>query len=345
MVRKTQQNRFGFTLVEMLVVIAIIGILIALLLPAVQYAREAARRISCSNKLKEVGLALLHYHNDHNSLPPSAYWGVPQPGGGTELAYHHTWIRSILDYLEERNLDQKVDDLKPAWGQAILVKHKLEILLCPSDGRIEQPGAAHNMAVTNYVASEGYLWEPTNVLDNATWRSIIKADVPDPPMDYSGIFTITHTTRISDIKDGTSNTVMIAEANSMGFKFGPIFTSGRGIPRNDRTEAVFRSAFVATGFDGYCCRGAYSDVDGSGPKQPQTWFRQAPFSFAPTFIASYGPNSEWPGASSLHPGHVQICRADGGVDQISEGIAIANWIIMNGKADNRQSNGGFPEVP
>ena len=156
---------------------------------------------------------------------------------------------------------------------------------------------------------------------------------------------MTHSTRISDIKDGTSNTVMLSEANATGFKFGPIWTSGKGIPRLAAGEGVFRSAYVATGIYGYCCElGIYSEVDGSGVKTP-TWFRSSPHSFTPTFLAAWGPNSEWPGASSMHPGLVQICRADGGVDQIKDSIPIANWIIMNGKNDRHPANAGYPEVP
>ncbi len=340
------RSRPAFTLVELLVVIAIIGILVGLLLPATQYAREAARRISCSNKLKQIGLALQQYHDSYQTFPPSAIWGVPQPNGALPQApYHHTWIKMILPYLEERALAQKVDDRLPAWGQTILVKHKLDILLCPSDGEYEHPKETHDMAITNYVGSEGYHWWPTAVIPRWFWQQNIKVDMPDPIADYSGVFTVTHSTRIRDIKDGTSNTIMVSEANSTGFKWGRIWTSNRGIPRLKGGEAVFRSAFVATGIYGECCqRNIYSEVDGSGVKTAR-WFRSGPHSFTPTYLAAWGPNAEWPGASSLHADLVQVLRADGGVDQIDASIPIANWILMNAKSDRKQANGGYAIIP
>ena len=96
----------GFTLVELLVVIAIIGILVALLLPAVQAAREAARRSQCQNNLKQLSVAVLNYENTHKTLP-SGGWGwhwMGDPDGGYGKDQPGSWLYSILPYLEEANV-------------------------------------------------------------------------------------------------------------------------------------------------------------------------------------------------------------------------------------------------
>jgi prepilin-type N-terminal cleavage/methylation domain-containing protein len=96
-------QRRGFTLVELLVVIAIIGILIALLLPAVQAAREAARRMQCSNHMKQLGLAILNYEDSLGVLPPGAQWLPFKPDGSTWTdRYHCCMLVHILPYMEQQ---------------------------------------------------------------------------------------------------------------------------------------------------------------------------------------------------------------------------------------------------
>ncbi len=102
----------GFTLVELLVVIAIIGVLVALLLPAVQAAREAARRSQCSNNLKQIGLAVQNFHDTYSKLPPTAL-----QGGGPPNDKYHTWLVVILPFIEQGSLYDEFDLSKP-WDQS-----------------------------------------------------------------------------------------------------------------------------------------------------------------------------------------------------------------------------------
>jgi len=146
----------GFTLTELLVAIAIIGILVAILLPAVQVARETARRVQCSNNLKQIGLALHNYQSAHRVLPPASIWvGRGEPYGAGLLPIgtfdrvavglspasepdrlHANWMMLLLPYLEQSavhdafNLDVAVDD--PVNGSARTTL--LSVVMCPSDG-------------------------------------------------------------------------------------------------------------------------------------------------------------------------------------------------------------------
>ena len=115
---RTRRKR-GFTLIELLVVIAIIAILVALLLPAVQQAREAARRTQCKNNLKQIGLALHNYHDTHGRFPPTqvmvAYLGANYTN---PVPRNHTWMSLILPYLEQGNLYSSIRFDLPMFDQA-----------------------------------------------------------------------------------------------------------------------------------------------------------------------------------------------------------------------------------
>src|SRR5687768_7712246 len=164
--RSLRLNR-GFTLVELLVVIAIIGVLVALLLPAVQAAREAARRSSCSNNLKQIGLGLQNYHDTYLKFPMAGFLTRPGTTPTDPGAYHHTWITGILPFMEQKPLYDTINMNLIAWGQPV-VATPLKILRCPSDGGYDKPSDTHNIAFTNYSGSEGYHWWETANL-NPAW--------------------------------------------------------------------------------------------------------------------------------------------------------------------------------
>src|SRR5690606_16495866 len=133
--RSLSRRRSGFTLVELLVVIAIIAILIALLLPAVQQAREAARRVQCKNNLAQLSLAVQNYAMAHQVLPP----GCVNPTGpirSEPSGYHYSWIVQLLPYIDEANAFNKFDFTRSVYDPQHyrVASHRIAVLTCPSTG-------------------------------------------------------------------------------------------------------------------------------------------------------------------------------------------------------------------
>ncbi len=145
MARRT--SRLGFTLVELLVVIAIIGILIALLLPAVQAARQAAWRISCSNNLKQIGIALQTYHSSLGSFPPGQTYGQydkPPSFGQADLGavgFYNNVFMSILPFMEQQAISELIQKGKSWQDQALIMDKAIPSLICPANGNKENPAA------------------------------------------------------------------------------------------------------------------------------------------------------------------------------------------------------------
>ena len=189
--RRMRQRRHGFTLIELLVVIAIIAVLIALLLPAVQQAREAARRSQCKNNLKQLVLALHNYHEQVNTFPP----GIVTDNGGCLLGFG--WSAMILPGIDQAPLYNSLginSNLFPAPASP-LTQTVLNVFICPSDtGPNLNPNKGNN-AKSNYRGVQGTLD------DNQLATSFVQ----------NGMLYLNSRIRFADVIDGTSNTVLITE--------------------------------------------------------------------------------------------------------------------------------------
>ena len=171
---QTATRRRGFTLVELLVVITIISILIGLLLPAVQSAREAARRLQCTNNLKQLGLALLNFHTSYNIFPPSAVW---KNNGKLDLTYINqgnfaglaeNWVVIILPQLEQQNLRGSFDLTKPIPDAANANARgtQLSFMLCPTDDAYNRK--AFSGSISTLTNKMGDNWARGNYAANAS---------------------------------------------------------------------------------------------------------------------------------------------------------------------------------
>ena len=330
-------RRRAFTLIELLVVIAIIAVLVALLLPAVQQAREAARRSQCKNNLKQIGLALFNYHDVANMFPPNGIWsftltGTPQPR-------NFTWITMMLPFLDQAPLYNSINFSIPFYGQnnssgTPLAASVLSTLLCPTEGAYNNK-LAQGFAYTTYGGSEGYDW----------WYRT------DP---LAGVFTINTNVGIRDVKDGTSSTIAVGEVGSYAWQNGPIQTGGTGIARN-ATTGVFRPSLLAIQNEQGSIMEAYQELNPDGTAPAGAWWvkAQGPYGWHPTYIAAWGMNAEWPGPGSSHVGGAQFLMCDGSVRFISKniqyggapptgygGVPYSVWLAINTIND-----GGPPNMP
>lgn len=187
-------KRAGFTLVELLVVIAIIGILIAMLLPAVQAAREAARRMQCTNNLKQIGVAMQNYHGTYGSFPAGH---IESGSSGPEYRHQLSWMALILPFFEQQGIADQIhfediDMANSAQNNAIFQRigaHSMPMYLCPSDP----------------VGQVNPEWGPTNYLGNQGTGCECRGS------DCNGLFGHGTAMRIRDITDGTSNTIAVGE--------------------------------------------------------------------------------------------------------------------------------------
>jgi prepilin-type N-terminal cleavage/methylation domain-containing protein len=198
----------GFTLIELLVVIAIIAILIALLLPAVQQAREAARRSQCKNNLKQLGLALHNYHGVNNAFPPGYTEGLVAGNNG------FGWNQHILSYFDQGPLFDKFNanialNLAPNNLQAAAV---LTPVRCPSDIGPDQ--SSSNGAGTPVIASMGTSNYPGNFGVGLPTGSVT-------PIVVQGIFGRNTKVRFRDLKDGTTNVILVGERRMPRLCTGP----------------------------------------------------------------------------------------------------------------------------
>ena len=324
-------KRRAFTLIELLVVIAIIAVLIALLLPAVQQAREAARRTQCRNNLKQLGLALHNYESSLQTFPPNLV-----PGGNYNYSGGNWGVLAYLSpYLDQTPIYNLMNLNAPTYAatspyniadpnNALAASYVIPMFLCPSD-KMKSLGGDYGVASlgpSNYCANQG---SGTNVLTGGT--------INGSPYNADGVMFANSKIRIGDITDGTSNTACMSES-----VLGDGARSASGSTPPSSPQKV------------YAYNTSYSNVDDASCASPTMWNVQDLRQFLwysgeirnTAYNHYYNPNDTrwdcitnafslgytavgWKAARSLHVGGVHLLMCDGSVRFVSNNIDNTLW--------------------
>ena len=321
-----RKSRRGFTLVELLVVIAIIGILIALLLPAVQMAREAARRISCGNNLKQYGIALQLYHDTHKQIPPGGGRGWGTPVQNPRIG----WQVRVLPFMEQNALYERLNQnaeaayngFVPFEGQNVRARTiQVPYAMCPSDPRDRVRGGWAQASYCGNLGSQRSLSRNgscnTFVTQNIHWMPGGNANHGNTTdvNRLNGLFgRLGVNVRLASITDGTSNTMMVGEvlmdctdhtAGWWSFNGGGNAHASTSPPLNTMTT---------------CARNQQEALD-RGYLNPQCWQKN-------------NWNYSW-GFRSKHPTGAQFAFAIGSVHFINQTIDYATYQYMGSRNDGK----------
>ena len=338
-------SRKGFTLVELLVVIAIIGILVALLLPAVQSAREAARRAQCQSNLKNLALAVLNYESSRGELPAATIF--PEINNGVipniqkRTDFGISWAIAILPFIEGQALYDSLVLENTSTGAPVAIQNadnydqrgiSVPVFLCPTDGannQIKYLGHGGNWARGNYAGSVGLgalhsaaplkqrILGPTSSGWNG--RTPTAAVTNAFPYLVRGVMGPNATVKLRQITDGTSNTIMLGELRSGVNAADPRGTWAFGHAGGNL--AAYNGFNSDASGPNYC--GLYADdIGGAGGGDIQ--FSCSDPELIADCMSCYGgeSNSDFDQATfrSLHVGGVFVAMCDGSVDFVQDTI-------------------------
>ncbi len=299
---RNRRNPTGFTLIELLVVIAIIAVLIALLLPAVQQAREAARRTQCKNNLMQIGLALQNYMGAHQMLPPGTQNKTGPIKSQEDGGYHMGWMAQILPYIEQQNVYDHIDFTKSVYDPINIPvrQQRPKVFICPTD---PSPNMSLTAGMTSYCGIHNDFETPIDVNQN-------------------GVLFLNSSIRYDQIRDGSSNTLFVIESR---------LNDGGDLGWMSGTRSSLRNAVIAVG-------NIAAPTDGSPPPKPSFRMHLSTSSLngmTPAQLSNVtttGPDFVG-GGSSYHAGGLQVAMGDGSVRFISQTIDAVTLRNLAHRAD------------
>ncbi len=318
-------RRSGFTLVELLVVIAIIGVMVGLLLPAVQAAREAARRMSCSNNLKQLGLAMHNYHDTFNMFP----YGRKREVAG-QSKRRDTWYQRILPFIEQGAYYDLFDNAETTINfftaeyihrlPATIAGVPVAAFMCPSDpaGPARGGGGSDNGFQGNYVVCAGGGTPNNPILAQIT----VPINMNMTGVDPGGMFGEQTSRRFRDAIDGTSNTLLASEGmirGATGGGWGELGGYWGGAPHGSFAFSTGETPNTTVPDRVYSCK--------------SVTFRNAPCENG----NAGGLPGRWNFARSYHPGGVQATLCDASVRFVSESVDRQTWRNLGNRDE-----GGVP---
>lgn len=302
----------GFTLVELLVVIAIIGVLVALLLPAVQAAREAARRSQCQNNMRQIGIGMQNYHDAHKSLPQTTYYnesGLPQKGG--------LWTVLIMPFIEQQNLynafDLTVDNSMANRANREVIKTVIPGFTCPSDEESSKPimtGRAVSHPGVNPDEVMG-LWYPVSMGPTSTDTCVF---CPGAKTSSSGTDNYCCQGWNYGTQSPVNNSVGMFGRYPVGFKFSQV-TDG------------LSSTFLA----GETLPAQCSYISAFGPNAPLAG-TAIPINLINEEKLDYGSHLRSCGYKSRHAGGANMVMGDASVQFFSTDVDYALWNALGTRA-------------
>lgn len=332
----SRHRRSAFTLVELLVVIAIIGVLVALLLPAVQAAREAARRSQCSNNLKQLSLGVHNFHDTHNLFPKNYYQVGANAWEGLSAHY------KILPYIEQGSLYERIDAAPNDWGNIYntYMNIKIKTFLCPSS-----PPAPSRSAVSWGGPGCNYGWCSGSSTGTVAWDS-------NAANALNGMIITFSERKMSEVTDGLSNTIMVGEilsgTGAMGspgkYPYDIFYTSAGTV--NSIANRDFPTAAELDTI-GQQAKNSPSGVRGNNGTL-WGWYAHA----QSAFNAAAPPNWRWPSTGgdccpggahdwnpgiiptrSMHPGGVNAGFGDGSVRFIPSTVDLLTYQRLGNRND------------